>query len=92
MAETYCLYEATQSSPHTDPQIQIGDKFCVDCPEDGTCRGDAGQPGSIKIKDREGNEATFRAVLQNASCCDCPEGAHKGFSFAPKESSDGGWG
>ena len=91
MADTYCVYEAMQSSPHTDPQIKITDKFCVDCPEDGSCRGTVGQPVSIKIKDMEGNEASLRAVLQAASCTDCPEGAHKGYSFAPKESSGGGW-
>jgi len=91
MAETYCVYEASQSSPHTNPSIKITDTFCVDCPEDGSCRGTVGQSVSIKIKDREGNEASLKAVLQSASCIDCPEGGHKGFSFAPKESKNGGW-
>lgn len=91
MADTYCVYEAQQSSPHTNPAIKGTDKFCVDCPEDGVCRGTVGQPVSIKIRDREGNEASLRAVLQSASCTDCPDGAHKGFTFAPKKKDNGGW-
>ena len=90
MPGTYCIYVARTSSPHTNPAIQIPDTFCVDCPEDSTCRGTVGQPVAIKIKDANGNQATLRAVLQGKSCTSCPEGAHQGFQFAPKEGGNGG--
>jgi hypothetical protein len=91
MPNTYCVYQAQQSSPHTNPPIRSTDMFCVDCPDDGSCRGTVGQPVSIKIKDKDGKEASLKAVLQNASCTDCPDGAHKGYSFAPKQDGNGGW-
>ncbi len=89
MAQTYCVYVASQSSPYTTPQIQIGDTFCVDCPEDGVCRGAAGQPESITIRDGQGKVASLRAALSPSTCTACPDNGHKGFQFAPKESKSG---
>jgi hypothetical protein len=86
---TYCVYQAQQSSPHTNPKIQIGDTFCVTCPEDGLCKGTQGQPKGVKIKDAAGNEVTINAVLQNPECVSCPEGGHTGFTFAPKNGGNG---
>lgn len=82
----HCVYQAQQSSPHTTPAIQQGDTFCVDCPADNLCRGTVGQIAGIKIRDAQGTEAALRALLNNASCTDCPPGAHQGFAFAPESS------
>lgn len=89
----YCVYEATQSAPNLNPPIRIGDTFCVDCPPGGVCKGEQGHPKSIKIKDKEGDEKQFRAVLQNASCASCPEDGLKGYEFVAEAeaSGNGGW-
>lgn len=85
----YCVYVARQSSPHTNPKIQIGDTFCVDCPDGGLCKGEVGQTKGINIKDKAGITASLNAILQNAECVSCPQGGHKGFEFAPKKGGNG---
>ena len=88
---TYCVYVARKSNHDLEPDILQGDTFCVDCPDGGKCQGSQGQPETIKIKDKEGNTSTIRAVLQSTSCTSCPDESKKGFTFAPKDKEGNGW-
>lgn len=91
MANTYCVYVARKSNHDVEPDILQGDTFCVDCPDGSVCEGTRGQPESIRIKDKEGNVSTIRAVLQNSSCTECPDDANKDYTFAPEDNGGKVW-
>ena len=79
--QLYCVYKITTLDADCS-RFKIGDRLCINCPNNNRCPGDFWNPTAWKyLGTDETCSGTWQRVFPQLSCTGCVEGGQRGYEF-----------